>query len=162
MAQFQRVNGQAFHEQQYMLRVRGTGALQTLIVPSKPGGHAPAIARNGDRIEYRTTTGGEGVATATFHAYRTAAQTTLTTFDSAPAARYGVSISGGPAEATLKYNHAFLTVTGPKGRREFHLGGDWKTEAPAAQIRPGVVTVDFDGNETLHLILAQQGLRPAL
>jgi hypothetical protein len=156
MAQFQRVNGQPFHEQQYILRVRGTGPLQTLIVPSRPGGRPPTIARNGDRIEYRTGSGGEGVASPTFQAYRTAAQTTLTAFDAAPAAAYGIAISGGPAEATLKYNHAFLTVTGARGRREFQLGGDWETKAPATQVRPGVVAVDFDGTETLHLILASR------
>jgi hypothetical protein len=156
MAQFQKVNGQPFHEQQYMLRVRGTGPLQTLIVPSRPGGRPPAIARNGERIEYRTGSGGEGVAGPTFQAYRTAAQTTLTAFDASPAAAYGISISGGPAEATLKYNHAFLTVTGPKGRREFQLGGDWEAKAPATQIRPGVVAVDFDGTDTLHLVLASR------
>jgi len=155
-AQFQRTNGQPFHEQQYILRIRGTGALETLIVPSRPGTTPPAISRNADRIEYRSGPNTEGVIGTDFQAYRTRTRVTLTAFDSASAAAYGVSISGGPAEATLKYDHAFLTITGPKGRRDFHLGGDWESKGPAVQIRPGVVAVDFDGGKTLRMILAHK------
>ena len=156
MAQFQRVNGQPFREQQYILRVRGTGPLETLIVPARPGTTPPVITRNGDRLEYRTGENSEGIIGAGFHAYRTRSRVTLTAFDSGSASAYGLAISGGPAEATLKYDHAFLTITGPKGRREFQLGGDWEAKGPAVQIRPGVVAVDFDGGETLHLILARK------
>lgn len=152
--QFQRVNGQPFREQQYILRVRGSGPLKTLIVPSRPGTTPAVITRNGDRVEYRSGGNSEGVIGSDYQAYRTQSRVTLTAFDSASASAYGVSISGGPAEVTLKYDHAFLTITGPKGRREFHLGGDWESKGPAVQIRPGVVAVDFDGGETLHLILA--------
>lgn len=156
MAQFQRVNGRPFREQQYILRVRGTGPLETLIVPSRPGTAPPVITRNGDRIEYRSGTNTEGVIGSDFQAYRTSARVTLTAFGPAPASAYGLSISGGPAEATLKYDHAFLTITGAKGRREFQLGGDWESKGPAVQIRPGVVAADFDGGETLHVILARR------
>jgi len=47
--------------------------------------------------------------------------------------------------------------SGEQGRREFHLGGDWESKGPAVQIRLGVVVVDFDGGETLRLILAHNG-----
>ncbi len=154
--EFQRVNGQPFHEQQYIFRVRGTGPLTTLIVPSRPGTAPPTITRNGDRIEYRSGANTEGIIGSDFQAYRTRSRVTLTAFGSASATAYGVSISGGPAEATLKYDHAFLTITGPKGRREFQLGGDWESKGPAVQVRPGVVAVDFDGGETLNLILARK------
>lgn len=157
MAEFQRVNKRPFEESQYILRIKGTGALKTFIVPTRQGSLAPTVTRLGDRFEYRTGPNSEGVIGDTFQAWRSVSETVLTAFDRPTAAAYGMSISGGPAEVRLKYNHAFLTVTGPKGRREFHIGGDWETKAPASQISPGVVAVDFDGGDTLHLVLAPRG-----
>ncbi len=154
MSEFQRTNRRPFEESQYILRVRGTGTLKTFILPSRPGTTPATVTRRGDRFEYRTGPTSEGVIGDTFQAWRSTSETVLTAFDRASASAYGMSISGGPAEVRLKYNHAFLTITGPAGRREFHIGGDWTPQGPAVQIGPGVVAVDFDGRGTLRLVLA--------
>ena len=145
MAQFQAANKRRFSERQYIFRVRGSGPLTTLIVPRRAGGAPTSITQKGESVEYRTAAKTEGVLGKSFAALRSNSQTTLTAFASAPASAYGMTLAGGPAEISLKYNHLFIAIQGQKGRREFTVPGKSDCKGNFKSSRAGITLVDSDG-----------------
>ena len=129
--EFEQAHGRPFEERQHILRIRGTGASTTVLLPF----------RHGQRPEGLTVTQ-EGtdllVATATethrigqnFYAYAGPARTILATFDDQPAAAHGISIAGGPTEVVIEADRLLVTAHGMPGPRQLQVPGSWSPPPP--------------------------------
>lgn len=128
-SQFQVTNGQPFEERQDILRVKGKNEFKTLILPYAKG-QRPAdlqVIEEGESIVIRTGNE-ETVIGEHFSTYTNGATQIVTSYGSQPVEKFGVSISGGPAEAKIESSAATLILHGNPGTRKIKLSGNWQVK----------------------------------
>ncbi|OPZ85083.1 MAG: hypothetical protein BWY76_01566 [bacterium ADurb.Bin429] len=155
---FQRVNGKPYEERQHILRIKGTGAFTTLILPWRKGKpRAATVTREGALLVI--TAGDERYAIGDQHySYVRGPLRALTFFGTGRAAGEGISVEGGPMEVLLETTTAVLTAHGAPGQRAFTLPGVWKTKDPKAPIKQvgGVWVLDYPGGEAMTMVLERR------
>jgi hypothetical protein len=126
MSEYQRANGQTFREQQHILRVRGTGAFTTLMLPYRKG-EAPAqrtVTQESCGLRIVQTGSNLCVGENGFE-YTSAQRQTVASFGAATMTARGVTVAGGPVEVVLNGTTARINVSGRAGARTVTLPGNW-------------------------------------
>jgi hypothetical protein len=120
-SEFLKGNGRPFEESQSILRIRGAGALTTLLLPYRKGTH-PDISV---KAQGTKTTISWNAATAIVdpycYTYTEGATTIVTAFGPAPCQADGIAIQGGATEVRLQPDRATITAHGAPGRRTIGL-----------------------------------------
>jgi len=151
-ADFQKANGRPFEERQHILRIRGTGAFKTLILPHRKGaGRELTVKEEGAAVS--VAAGDETTLIGPdFYAYKSPAKTTLGLFGDAKASAHGMSAEGGPVEVIVEAGQATITAHGKEGLRTLEMPGDWKAVPPLT--RAGAKwSLRYAGGEPLKLVL---------
>ncbi|MBW3624321.1 MAG: hypothetical protein KY468_13015 [Armatimonadetes bacterium] len=153
--QYRAAHGRDFEERQHILRIRGNGPFNAILLPyrkgEKPEGRT--VTREGGKIVVRR---GEDILTMDegHYSYRSPQKTVLATFTGQAADGNGIRISGGPSEVVIVGNRATLTAHGPKGVRRVRLPGSWKPEKPL-QLQNGMYTLNYQDAPPLTLTLTR-------
>ncbi|MHB9132054.1 MAG: Ig-like domain-containing protein [Armatimonadota bacterium] len=118
-SQFLTANGRSFEETQHILRIRGGGAFNVLLLPYRKGlaRADQTVTQNGATV---TITGGGETTNVNENNYsfQSAAKTIVATFDSAYAAAYNLTAEGGPVEVVNTGSQITITAHGTAGQRK--------------------------------------------
>jgi len=151
--EFRKANGRTFSETQHILRLRGTGPFRVLLLPyPKTAPRADlSVTQNNSDVVIRA--GGEETIVGERHfAFRSATRTIVTTTEAAPAAAYGVEISGGPLEVVIQNGRATVTAHGPAGERRVVLPGFTQASAPMVY-RDGAFWLSYAGGNPVTVVV---------
>jgi hypothetical protein len=109
---YQTANGTPYIESQHILRVRGTGGFETLLIPRLKGTAAPTVTAQacGLQIVNGSETTCINGSSSTFDSG--AGVQTISTYDSSIASAFGITISGGPAECVKSGSSIACTASG--------------------------------------------------
>lgn len=149
---FKAANGRDFSEHQHILRVRGTGAFKTLILPYRKGAKREVnVTENNGGIAI--VAGDETtVVTPEYYTFKNPAKTALGVFGDTAASANGISAEGGPVEVVVEADQVTITAHGKQGVRTLTMPGDWKASAPLT--RNGAKwTLSYPGGEPLKIVL---------
>jgi hypothetical protein len=132
--QFRRANGHAFVEQQDILRLRGTGSFNLLLLPRHKGEKQDSVVtRDGSRLIVKSGAG-TTVFNGNSYVWRGPSSTSVASFGPGPASADGISISGGPTEVFVAGNEVTITAHGAPGMRSVRVpGGSWDFDYPGGQ-----------------------------
>jgi hypothetical protein len=123
-SEFRKANGGPFEESQSILRIRGTGALTTLLLPHRKGTH-PGSSVKVDGTKATISWNGATVATVTLdpdcYTYTAGATTILTAFGPAPCQAGAIAVTGGATEVRIQPDGATITADGAPGPRTVSL-----------------------------------------
>jgi hypothetical protein len=160
-AEFRNAGGRNFEERQHILRIKGNGLSQVLIVPYRKGQKREAfeVKQEGSRNIFRA--GAKAVTWGDdFYAYRDGRKQVLGCFGQ-QADEEGMAISGGPVELVVEPQRVTVTAHGFKGQRRFKIPGKWQIGDPRA-VRSGLREqggewlLDYPGGEPLTLTLLRE------
>ncbi|MHB9133682.1 MAG: hypothetical protein ACYDBB_21675 [Armatimonadota bacterium] len=155
---FQEVNGRPYAESQHILRMKGTGAFTTFILPHRKGEPRKdlKVIRDGNMVRLEAaseiTLVGDG-----FYAFESPNRKIVASFSGQPAQYRDISIEGGPAEV-IQGQKVTLTIHGDKGVRTFTLPGEWKPADPKAPIalKDGKWVLTYAGDVPLTVVLEKK------
>jgi hypothetical protein len=157
-SEFKAATGQSFSEQQDVLRIRGSGAFETLILPYHHGQRPPDLQVKlvGNQVVV-TANGGTTTIGDTYYAYEDAQQTVLSTFDATAASGNGLSAAGGPVEVAMTASQVTITATGTAGVRTLTIPGNWGIDPSlmntALTFSGGVWSLNYQGGAPLAVKL---------
>lgn len=158
-SQYQAATGRSFEERQDILRIKGNGPFQTLLLPYRHG-QRPSnlqVRQSGSNLVI-TANGGTTTVGDTWYAYHDSQQTILTTFDTAPASGNNLSAAGGPVEVNMTSTQATITASGAAGTRTLTLPGRWHIDATVPHsglsFQSGHWVLSYSGGSpvTVHLL----------
>jgi len=122
-SEFRKTNGRSFEETQSILRIRGTGAFTTLLLPYRKGTHHDISVQADGPKTIVNWNGSTTVLDAQCYTYTGGGATILTSFGAQPCEAAGIRAQGGPAEVFLQPGRAAITAHGPAGVRSVTLPG---------------------------------------
>jgi hypothetical protein len=119
--EFRQANGRPFEESQHILRLRGTGEFELILVPQRKGETRQVTAvQQGSKLIVKA-----GDETTTFdedsYSWHGSAGSVVASFGAGAAAADGISVSGGPAEVVMSGGDAQVTMHGAAGQRTVRL-----------------------------------------
>jgi hypothetical protein len=128
-AEFAQANGRQFEERQHILRIKGTGPFQTLILPYRKGQRRSDLQVKQDGTKVIIETKGENIILAdNFYAYGNSHKRVLATVDDRLAEANGISAVGGPTEIIVEPQRVSITAHGKRGMRKIRLPGTWNVK----------------------------------
>jgi hypothetical protein len=151
-AEFRKANGRPFEERQDILRIRGTRAFKTIIIPFRKGERPPALDVREDRGNVVITGEGEFRVSDAYYTFKDARRTIVTSFGAVPIAVERITIAGGPTEVIVEGNTATVTAHGERGRRTLTLPGAW-VSASAVSRTGSTYTLDYQDDRPLTVTL---------
>jgi hypothetical protein len=135
-AEFAQANRRAFEEHQHLLRLKGQGPFQVLLLPYRKRERPDDLLVQQDGETLHITSGGAVTLLGDgFCAYRDARRRLLAVFGQERAEADGLRVTGGPLEIWLDGGRASITAHGPAGKRVFRLPGEWQKEDTEKEIR---------------------------
>ena len=121
-----RSNGRPFEERQHILRIKGNGPFQVIVLPYRKGQKRDEVQVKQDGSKLTITAKDESTIIAdNFYAYKNSQKRVLATFDDLLVDSNGISTKGGPTEIIVEGLRANITAHGKKGLREIRLPGRW-------------------------------------
>ena len=126
-------------DRQHILRIRGRGALTTLILPRRRATKGEAkVAVSGENV---VVTVGKAVSTIgpSFYGFREGELRVVAFFGARAVQHDGISVQGGPVEVRLDPSGGTVVASGPASRRALRLPGRWRADAPLRQGSDGLV-----------------------
>jgi hypothetical protein len=157
--EFGKANGRPFEERQHILRIRGYGAFQVLILPYRKGEKREDLRVQQDGSNVVITAGDETTIVGdSSYAYKNADRRILTTFSDAAGEVAGIGAAGGPVEIIVESERATVTAHGTKGMRRLVLPGAWKVQHASSLPMPfvfrgGEWIMDYQSEAPLTVIL---------
>jgi hypothetical protein len=131
-SEFARSLQREFEERQHILRVRGTGPLQVLLLPYPRGkARATEVKQQGDQLVIaagKTVT----ILGPTSYAFNGPNHKVLASFRTGRAESGELAVSGPPTEVVVDAQRATITAHGAKGVRRIQLPGKWRVDDPQA------------------------------
>jgi hypothetical protein len=158
-SEFTQANGRAFEERQHILRIKGNGPFQTLILPYRKGQKRGDLQVKQDGAKLTIVTKDETTVVAdTFYAYRNIQKRVLASFDGRLAEAHDITITGGPVEVILEPQRVTITAHGKKGLRAISLPGAWSVKDPEKlnvplTFKSGRWLLDYQGESPVTVTL---------
>jgi hypothetical protein len=145
-AEFAQANGREFEERQHILRIKGTGPFQTLILPYRKGQKRNDLQVKQEETKVTMVTKDEITTIAdSFYAYKNSQRRVLAIFDDRSSTEANdISAAGGPVEIIVEPQRVTITAHGKKGMRKIRLPGAWSVKD-----RKLDVALTFDGGTWL-------------
>ena len=155
MSQFQTANGRGFEERQHILRIKGNGPFQTIILPYRKGEKPSdlSVTQNGNDV---VISHGSEVTRVnpSFYAYTNGNKKTLTTFGVTQGAGNGITVSGGATEVVIQGSTATITLHGASGTRTITLpSGTWGTHTRLTKTGPTTYQASYTAGVPLIITL---------
>jgi len=122
-SEFRKANGRPFEESQSILRIRGTGAFTTLLLPHRKGAHPEMSVKAEGPKTTITWNSSITILDSQCYNYTDGHTRILTSFGPQPCEAEGIREQGGPAEVRLEPGRAAITAHGPAGVRSITLAG---------------------------------------
>jgi hypothetical protein len=124
--EFMRSNGRPFEERQHILRIKGNGPFQVIMLPYRKGQKRDEVQVKQDGSKVTITAKDESTIIAgNFYAYKNSQKRVLATFDDGLVEAHEIGTKGGPVEISVEPLRANITAHGKKGMREIRLPGRW-------------------------------------
>lgn len=164
-AEFQAAQGREFEERQHILRVKGTGAFQVLILPQRK--EEPRddvrVVQEGDVVRITSGTG-ETILAEDYYAFFHGGRKGLATFAGRRADAYGLTAEGGPVEVLAVADRVTVSLHGTEGVRRISVPGEWEIRElhgvkAASTSESGVWTVRYAGGAAASVVLGKAAPR---
>ena len=123
--EFAKANGRPFEERQSILRIKGTGALTTLLLPHRKDRPRDASVHNDGARTTISWDHATAVIDPDCYSFTDGPTTIVTAFGPAPCQAAGITVDGGAAEVRLQPDHATITAHGAPGPRTIGLPAAW-------------------------------------
>jgi hypothetical protein len=148
-----------FEERQHILRVKGNGSFNTLILPYRKGKKRDDLNVVQEKDNLRITSGNETtIIGKDFYTYQTPDRKVIATFNNTKANLDGIVIEGGQAEIETTSSNMDIAIHGTKGIRKITIPDGWKIDRLYSSIdyKSGVLTIDYQSDKPLAISMVRE------